>query len=123
MRAPTRNQDDKKTVVKDSKQRNPFYRLHVFFCLNERPEDHPRGCCAAKGSKDLRDYMKAKAKEMRLKRVRINTSGCLDRCELGPSVIVYPDGVWYTCKTTDDVDRILEDHIRDGGRVDHLLMP
>jgi len=67
--------------------------------------------------------MKAKAKEMKLKGVRINASGCLDRCELGPSVVVYPEGVWYTCKSKDDVDRILEEHIRDGGRADSLLMP
>lgn len=107
----------------NSNEQNLFYRRHVFFCQNEREESDPRGCCAAKGSKDLRDYMKAKAKEMGLKRVRINASGCLDRCELGPSVVVYPEGVWYTCKTTDDVDRILEDHIRDGRPVDDLLMP
>lgn len=100
-----------------------FFNRHVFFCVNEREKDHPRGCCLAKDSKTLRDYMKAKAKEMGLKRVRINASGCLDRCELGPSVVIYPEGVWYTCKTTEDVDKILENHLRDGGRVDDLLMP
>ena len=107
---------------KNSNVSNLFYRKHVFCCVNVREEGHPRGCCSAKGSVALRDYMKAKAKEMGLKRVRINTSGCLDRCELGPSIVIYPEGVWYTCKTTEDVDRILEDHIRDGGRVDHPLM-
>jgi hypothetical protein len=63
-----------------------FYRVHVFCCVNERPDDHPRGCCKAKGSQDLRDYMKARAKALRLRRVRINVSGCLDRCELGPTM-------------------------------------
>ncbi len=66
--------------------------------------------------------MKAKAKEMSLKRVRINASGCLNRCERGPSVVIYPEGVWYKCETNEDVDRILEIHVRDGGRVDHLKM-
>ena len=103
--------------------KKPFYNQHVFFCVNERGEGHRRGCCLAKDSQTLRDYMKVKAKEMKLPRVRINSSGCLDRCELGPSVVVYPEGVWYTCKTTKDVDRILEEHLRDGGRVDDLLMP
>ncbi len=107
----------------NSDEQNLFYRRHVFFCVNVREDGHPRGCCSAKESKTLRDYMKAKAKKMGLKRVRINASGCLDRCELGPSVVVYPEGVWYTCKTTDDVDRILEIHIRDGRPVDDLLMP
>lgn len=100
----------------------PFYRCHVFFCVNQRDEGHPRGCCRDKGSQALRDYMKERAKEMGLGRVRINQSGCLDRCELGPSVVIYPEGVWYTCATKDDVDAVLETHIRDGGRVERLMM-
>ena len=66
--------------------------------------------------------MKAKAKEMGLKRVRINSSGCLDRCELGPTLVVYPEGVWYRCETKEDVDEVLKTHIRDGGRVRRLMM-
>ena len=66
--------------------------------------------------------MKAKAKEMGLKRVRINSSGCLDRCELGPTVVVYPEGVWYRCETKEDVDEVLKTHIRDSGRVRRLMM-
>jgi len=100
----------------------PFYRCHVFCCTNKRPDGHPRGCCADKGSVELRDYMKAQAKEMSLQRVRINSAGCLDRCELGPTVVVYPEGVWYRCRTRDDVDRVLQDHVRDGKRVEHLIL-
>lgn len=100
----------------------PFYRCHVFCCVNQREEGHPRGCCADKGSAGLRDYMKARAKEMGLKGVRINASGCLDRCELGPSVVIYPEGVWYRCETKADVDEVLETHVRDGGRVPRLMM-
>jgi (2Fe-2S) ferredoxin len=111
------------SVNDNPNQQDLFFRHHVFFCVNEREKGHRRGCCKEKGSLELREYMKAKAKKMKLKRIRINASGCLDRCELGPSVVIYPEGIWYTCKTTDDVDRILEDHIRDGGRANHLLMP
>lgn len=100
----------------------PFYQCHVFFCVNRRAPGDPRGCCAEKGSQELRDYMKDQAKAMGLKRVRINQSGCLDRCELGPSVVVYPDGVWYRCATKEDVDAVLETHVRDGGRVERLMM-
>ncbi|MDD9877716.1 MAG: (2Fe-2S) ferredoxin domain-containing protein [Magnetovibrio sp.] len=101
-----------------------FYDRHVFFCVNERPDGHPRGCCKAKGSVKLRNYMKARAKELGIKRVRVNNAGCLDRCELGPTVVIYPEGVWYRCETTEDVDRVLEQHLRDGGRVkDIMLMP
>lgn len=100
----------------------PFYRCHVFCCTNERPPGHPRGCCAAKGSVKLRDYMKVRAKEMGLKDVRINSSGCLDRCELGPTVVIYPEGVWYRYDTPADVDEILTTHVRDGGRVERLML-
>ena len=99
-----------------------FYRAHVFCCTNERPAGHPRGCCKAKGSERLRNYMKARAKELGLKDVRINAAGCLDRCELGPSVVVYPEGVWYTVRTTEDVDEILTVHLIGGGRVRRLMM-
>jgi len=99
-----------------------YYRSHVFFCTNERAEGHPRGCCSRRGSLELRGYMKSRAKEMGLDGVRINTSGCLDRCELGPTVVVYPEGVWYRCENTSDVDDILTQHIRDGGRVGPLIL-
>ena len=99
-----------------------YYRSHVFVCTNERPAGHPRGCCKNKGSERLRDYMKARAKELGLKDVRINSAGCLDRCELGPTMVIYPEGVWYAPKTTDDIDVILEAHLRQGGRVPHLML-
>ncbi len=102
---------------------DPFYRCHVFCCTNERAEDHPRGSCARRGSVALRDYMKTRAKEMGLKRVRINSSGCLDRCELGPTLVVYPDGIWYRCDSNADVDRILEQHIQNGNPVADLMLP
>jgi (2Fe-2S) ferredoxin len=99
-----------------------FYDRHVFFCTNQRPEGHPRGCCMSKGSVKLRDYMKARAKELGIKKVRINSAGCLDRCELGPTMVIYPEGVWYRCATREDVDRVLESHVRDGNRVPDLML-
>jgi (2Fe-2S) ferredoxin len=67
--------------------------------------------------------MKVRAKEMGLRRVRVNLAGCLDRCELGPCVVIYPEGVWYRVTSTADADAILEKHVRDGGRVTELLLP
>ncbi len=101
----------------------PYYRLHVFCCTNRRPDGHERGSCAAKGSVELRDYLKARAGELGLKDVRINSAGCMDRCEPGPTVVVYPEGVWYRCRTRDDMDAILTEHLRDGGRVTRLMLP
>ena len=100
----------------------PYYRAHVFCCTNERPEGHRRGCCRRRGSEPLRDYMKARAKELGLEGVRINTSGCLDRCELGPTMVIYPEGVWYTYRTREDVDEILRTHVVGGLRVERLML-
>ncbi len=99
-----------------------YYRAHVFCCTNERPAGHSRGSCARRGSIKLRDYMKARAKELGLSDVRINSAGCLDRCELGPTVVVYPEGVWYHCETRDDVDEILLRHVIAGERVGRLML-
>lgn len=99
-----------------------FYTRHIFCCTNERPEAHPRGCCKAKGSVRLRNYMKARVKELGLAGVRVNIAGCLDRCELGPNMVIYPEGVWYTYHSMADIDEILETHVIGGGRVERLLL-
>ncbi len=99
-----------------------YYRCHVFCCLNERPENHPRGSCSRKGSEALRNYMKARAKELGLSDVRINASGCLDRCELGPTMVIYPEGVWYHYETIEDAEEILRRHVIGGQIVDRLRL-
>jgi len=100
-----------------------YFDAHLFVCCNRRPDGHERGSCAAKGSEKLRDYMKARAKEMGLQRLRVNSAGCLDRCELGPCLVIYPEGIWYKIETTSDIDRVLAEHVRDGGRVRELMLP
>jgi len=106
----------------DGEDPEAFYRVHVFCCTNERPAGHPRGCCNEKGAEKLRNYMKARAKEEGLERVRINASGCLDRCELGPTMVIYPDGVWYRYESASDIDEILLNHVKGGGRVPRLML-
>ena len=101
---------------------SPYYRKHVFCCTNIRPPGHERGCCKEKGSIGLRNYMKARAKELGLSDVRINASGCLDRCELGPTMVIYPEGVWYRCPTQEDVEEVLQRHVIEGGRVERLML-
>jgi len=100
----------------------PYYEAHVFCCTNERAPGHPRGCCMEKGAVELRDYMKKRAKALGLESVRINNAGCLDRCELGPSVVIYPEGVWYSCPTKEDIDEVLETHLVKGDRVERLML-
>ena len=99
-----------------------YYRRHVFCCVNTRAPGHPRGCCSAKDSVKLRAHMKARAKQRGLSDVRINASQCLDRCEFGPTMVIYPEGVWYAVKTVADVDEIIETHLVGGGRVERLML-
>jgi (2Fe-2S) ferredoxin len=100
------------------------YQSHVFICQNKRPDGHPRGCCEDKGATKLRNYMKARAKEMGfgLDQLRVNTAGCLERCELGPTMVIYPEAVWYHFRTTEDIEEILETHLKQGKRVERLQL-
>lgn len=100
----------------------PFYDAHVFCCVNMRVKGHPRGCCQEKGAIVLRNYMKDRAKELGLKATRINASQCLDRCELGPVMVIYPEGIWYGYKTKADLDEILQSHLVEGRVVERLLL-
>jgi (2Fe-2S) ferredoxin len=100
-----------------------YYRYHVFFCTNQR--DDGRVYCAQYGAEKMRDHLKRRVKELGLTGpagVRINTAGCLDRCEKGPVVVVYPEAVWYTFVDTEDLDEILEKHILGGEVVERLLI-
>ncbi len=99
-----------------------YYDLHVFCCVNRRAEDHPRGCCELGGASKLRGHLKARVKMLGLKNIRINSSQCLDRCELGPVMVIYPEGVWYTYHCIEDVEEILERHIVKGEHVSRLLL-
>ncbi len=99
-----------------------FFKTHVFCCLNEREAGHSRGSCARQGSEKLRDYMKDRAKKLGIKKTRINQAGCLDRCELGPVMVIYPEGVWYSYHSKEDVDEILQKHVIEGKRVERLML-
>ena len=100
-----------------------YYRYHLFFCINEREDG--RACCGRHGAKALRDYLKAQVKGAGLSGpggVRVNTAGCLDRCDLGPVLVVYPDAVWYTYVDREDLDEILQKHLIQGERVERLMV-
>jgi (2Fe-2S) ferredoxin len=90
--------------------------------VNERPAGHPRGCCKEKGAEKLRNYLKARAKELGLDDVRVNQSGCLDRCELGPTMVIYPEGIWYSYHSIEDAEEILQRHLIKGERVARLML-
>jgi (2Fe-2S) ferredoxin len=98
-----------------------YYRRHVFFCCNKRAA--PERCCADSGSVEMQAYAKGRIKELGQAgkdRVRINKAGCLDRCEEGPVLVVYPDDVWYTYVDRSDVDEIIDRHVINGEIVERL---
>ncbi len=100
-----------------------YFERHIFFCLNQREDGRPS--CADCGSVKMQEYAKRRAKELGLSgvgKVRVNKSGCLDRCELGPIAVVYPEAVWYTYVDKHDIDEIVESHLRDGKVVERLLI-
>jgi (2Fe-2S) ferredoxin len=101
----------------------PPFERHIFICTNQRPGDHPRGCCQSKGAEKIRDCFKNEVKERGLQgTVRANASGCLDGCELGPTVVVYPEGIWYRVETPADVKEIMDEHIASGRVVRRLAI-
>lgn len=102
----------------------PSFQRHVFVCVNERAADHPRGSCKAKGSPEVRDALKKALAARGLKsEVRANNAGCLDQCEHGVTVVVYPEQVWYGGVTVADVEEIVDRHVIGGEVVERLLLP
>ncbi|MGH9494701.1 MAG: (2Fe-2S) ferredoxin domain-containing protein [Candidatus Sulfotelmatobacter sp.] len=101
----------------------PKFEKHIFVCGNQRPAGNPRGSCDPFAEGKLQKLFKQKLAERGLKgRVRANQSGCLDQCEHGPTVVVYPDAVWYGFVAEADVDEIVESHIFGGKPVERLQL-
>ena len=98
-----------------------YYRHHVFFCCNQR--EAGRVCCNAKDASAMREHAKERVKALGLAgpgQVRVNQAGCLDRCEEGPCIVVYPEGIWYTYVDAQDIDEIIAEHLQNGRVVDRL---
>ncbi|MCX5745023.1 MAG: (2Fe-2S) ferredoxin domain-containing protein [Proteobacteria bacterium] len=102
----------------------PTFQRHLFVCTNERAADHPRGSCKLRGGVEVRDRLKSLLTARGLSQtVRANTAGCLDQCEQGVTIVVYPEQVWYGHVTVEDVEEIIEQHVIGGKVVERLLLP
>jgi (2Fe-2S) ferredoxin len=98
-----------------------YYARHIFFCCNQR--ECGARCCNEHRAQEMRDYAKARVKELKLSgagKVRVNTAGCLDRCDEGPVAVIYPEGIWYTYVDRDDIDEIISEHLQNGRVVSRL---
>ena len=99
------------------------FQKHLFICNNKRTKDDPRGSCSKRGSGDLLGYAKKRIHELGLKgQIRVNKAGCLDACAYGPAMVVYPDDTWYSPKTKNDIELILESHIQNKNIVKELVI-
>jgi (2Fe-2S) ferredoxin len=101
----------------------PLFERHVFVCTNTRAPGHPKGCCSEKNGEAIREALKAAAKKRLGKTVRINSAGCLDQCEHGVTIVVYPENVWYGFVKMEDVEEIVESHLVNGQPVERLRLP
>ncbi len=100
-----------------------YYKHHIFFCLNQR--DNGENACTQHGAQAGFERCKSRVKAERLMGpggVRVNKAGCLDRCAGGPVAVVYPEEVWYTYLDNDDIDKIVESHLKNGRVVERLLL-
>jgi (2Fe-2S) ferredoxin len=98
------------------------FKHHLFFCLNER--SNGENCCAQHNAFELFTYAKNRIKELGLSgagKIRVNKAGCLDACNLGPVMVIYPEGTWYTFIDTDDIEEIIQSHLLEGKTVERLL--
>lgn len=108
----------------DSPAAASYFSRHIFFCLNERKEGE--ACCAQHRAQEAFDHCKQQVKAAGLAgpgQVRVNKSGCLDRCAGGPVAVVYPEAVWYTYVDVHDIDEIVSSHLQNGKVVERLLIP
>ncbi len=104
-------------------KRLSYYRHHIFFCLNQR--DNGEACCAQHGAQQAFEHCKSRVKAAGLAGpggVRVNKAGCLDRCAGAPVAVVYPEGVWYTYVDAQDIDEIVDAHLKSGQVVERLLL-
>ena len=97
------------------------FKYHVFFCCNQR--EGGQTCCNNHGASEMKDYAKDRIGALGLKgkgKVRINSAGCLDRCDDGPVIVVYPEETWYTYVDKTDIDEIIDEHLVNGRVVERL---
>jgi (2Fe-2S) ferredoxin len=101
-----------------------YFKRHIFFCLNERKNGE--ASCAQHNAQAAFDHCKNRIKALGLAgpgQVRVNKAGCLDRCSGGPVAVVYPEGVWYTYVDQNDIEEIVQSHLKDGQVVERLVTP
>ena len=100
-----------------------YYKQHLFVCTNQKAPG--KTCCARSGGEPFLEYLKAQLKSRGLlgpEKIRVSRAGCLGRCDLGPCLVIYPEGLWYTYSSYTDIDEIIHHYLESGKVVTHLLI-
>lgn len=100
----------------------PYYELHMFICTNRR--NNARSC-GGSGSEQILSHAKRILRSLQDNvnvSIRVNASGCMGRCQQGPVVVVYPEGIWYRCDSRTDIEAIISRHMCNQTPVDHLRL-
>jgi (2Fe-2S) ferredoxin len=99
-----------------------LYKRHVFACFTKRPDGHPRGSCGELGGQPLWDRLSRRLEAERLGELGFTPAGCHGFCRVGPLMVIYPEGVWYAPKTPEDIDEIVDTHLKGGELVERLVV-
>ncbi len=100
-----------------------YYQKHVFFCNNIREDESSKQSCGKHAEvKALREYARKKLKNLGISSIRTSLSGCMGRCNEGPVLVIYPDGIWYKYTSEQDIDDIIEASVLNTNVVDKLIL-
>ncbi len=98
-----------------------FFEKHLFFCTNQK--EGGKKCCQDANASVFMEYTKQRIHDLGLAgagKIRVSKSGGLGRCSMGPCLVVYPEGVWYSYQDFGDIDEIIEQHLLKGQPVVRL---
>lgn len=99
------------------------YDKHIFICVNQRAAGAARPSCGEAHGLELVDAFKKRLKELNLPiKLRAQKAGCLDICDHGPTIAIYPEGVFYVGVQVSDVDEIINEHIVNNKPVERLRL-
>ncbi|MGR8934700.1 MAG: (2Fe-2S) ferredoxin domain-containing protein [Gammaproteobacteria bacterium] len=97
---------------------------HVFVCVQNRPQGHPRGSCVASGCEAvMNEFLNEMQKRNLFEKIALTSTGCLGPCQTGPNVLVYPEGVLYGKVSKGDVAAIIDEHLLGGKPIERLQAP
>jgi (2Fe-2S) ferredoxin len=100
-----------------------IYEKHIFICTNQRAEGAHRKSCGEGHGMEIVDAFKKRLKELNLPmKLRAQKSGCLDICDFGQTIAIYPEGVFYAGVELRDVEEIIQEHIVNNRVVERLKL-